>query len=142
LSTFLGLKVCADIKLPQPSRSAPFPMLNGQGIFSLSIEKSESSMEGYYMKIEKDNKGTYTTQLSIVNLKQIVQHIHYLKYLQMRTTVGFLFIWILLDLVPTEKSLPLLKHLSTNLPPLNIFSNWSHPGQSLTWITNDLSLIN
>lgn len=48
----VGLKVCADIKVPQVTAAAPFFFLNGQSIASLSIEKTEASMQGYYFMVE------------------------------------------------------------------------------------------
>lgn len=56
LSKVLGLKVCADIKAPIVSRDAPIFILNGPSVLSLSVEKSEAGMEGYYLKIEKNTK--------------------------------------------------------------------------------------
>lgn len=56
LSKFLGLKVCADIKAPVVSRDAPIFILNGPSVLSLSVEKSEAVMEGYYLKLEKSKK--------------------------------------------------------------------------------------
>lgn len=68
-STFLGLKVCADVKVPQASLSAPFVLLNGPAVMSLSVEKSESSMEGYYLKVEKDAKGRLYQKILTISCK-------------------------------------------------------------------------
>ncbi|CAL8089591.1 unnamed protein product [Orchesella dallaii] len=55
-----GLKVCADVKIPQVTSAAPLFFLNGPSVVSLFIEKVEPSMEGFYVKVESiNNQDTY-----------------------------------------------------------------------------------
>lgn len=55
LSKALGIKLCMDAKIPKLNTEAPFPVLNGPVVLSLSLEKSEASMEGYYLKVQRDS---------------------------------------------------------------------------------------
>ncbi|ODN00144.1 Apolipophorin, partial [Orchesella cincta] len=60
ITKLIGLKVCADVKIPQSSSSAPLFFLNGPSVVSLFIEKVEPTMEGYYVKVESiKNQETY-----------------------------------------------------------------------------------
>lgn len=61
--------MCADIKVPQVASGAPLFFLNGPSVLSLSIDKIEPSMEGYYLKVETLN-GMQTTA------KIFIRHIH------------------------------------------------------------------
>lgn len=65
--------MCADIKVPQVSSAAPLFFLNGPSVLSLSVDKIEPSMEGYYLKVETLN-GMCTTYECIFKCAFIIEH--------------------------------------------------------------------
>jgi hypothetical protein len=53
VSSALGLRLCAQLELPvlSPNAGPGFP-LSGDAVVGLSLEKTEASMEGYYLKVD------------------------------------------------------------------------------------------
>ena len=57
MSNVLGLKLCTDAKFPVMRDSSPYFPLTGPSVVSVALEKTESSMKGYHIRVVTDLSG-------------------------------------------------------------------------------------